>query len=166
MSGYISDRLDIRILTRWVRLDRVTIDVVGLGMRSRRLSSADAISLELERMRSGTELSAVEEEAALLLSDEHDAVYDLFAANCDDDGVNARSTWFYAGAKELRSRWQTEDEAWEQLADLIESFGLDSEYRSLLYYTPVSLFKRAPREAERMALLDEVLCVLGERYGR
>jgi hypothetical protein len=113
--GRLLRKLDVRAIGE---------DELRFGFRLGLLRPADAVSLELARLKAGVPLSSAEEQVALTLSDSLDQVEPLIATQpSDEGGADPRRLWHFLMVAAARARWERLGEPRLELREIEEVWG-------------------------------------------
>lgn len=136
--------LSISAFERWLGVSHLSLSVLRAGFDGGWVTAREVVQVELSHYKRGEKLHSKEESLALLLADELETIPEILA----DDGVsllNSSLPWFYAAGMELESVWSRRPNPVEELYEILETLGLDEQFKELVYFEPVGIFTRVAR---------------------
>lgn len=115
----------------------ITSDVVRAGYQAGTIRSREVCDYFLD-LQTKRPLSAIEEEIALVLSDEYDRLNDLLARLSPQSSPTelAADVWIYGSLRHLRDRWSEFDDPWAEAWTTVFYWGDPEAWTCLTLYPP------------------------------
>lgn len=151
--------LSISTFERWLGVSQLSLPVLRAGFDGGWVTAREVVQVELSRYKRGEKLQCKEESLALLLPDELETVPRVL----EDDGenlINSSLPWFYAAGMELEFVWSRRPNPVEELYEILETLGLDEQFKELVYFEPVGMFTRAAGSSYMKDMLRRRLDIL------